>query len=67
MIEDAGLRLVLGHPSLLAHHANVLDRVPQLPIDMAVSHAGPWPVPGGTADDDIYAIYTSGSTGKPKG
>ena len=67
MIEDAGLRLVLGHPSLLAHHANVLDRVPQLPIDMAVSHAGPWPVPGGTADDDIYAIYTSGSTGRPKG
>lgn len=67
MIDDAGLRLVLGHASLLAQHAGVLDRVPHLAVEAATAHAGPPPPHDGTADDDAYAIYTSGSTGRPKG
>ena len=76
MVEDAGLRLVLGHDALLARFDGALAAAPTLALsaieDAAAFDAAAFDAAGddagrGDADDDAYVIYTSGSTGRPKG
>ncbi|MGW1978266.1 non-ribosomal peptide synthetase [Streptomyces sp. NPDC001889] len=63
LLDDAGVRQVLGPPGFDARGAELID-VRALPATPAQRDA---PESRTTAPDDIaYAIYTSGTTGKPK-
>lgn len=63
MIEDSGVKVVLGEPGLAGTDVEVLD-----PAVAAAPSSGPGEVPGQQPDPDdlAYVIYTSGSTGQPK-
>ncbi|MEM6792008.1 MAG: amino acid adenylation domain-containing protein, partial [Myxococcota bacterium] len=62
MIEDAEVRVVVGHARGLGSFA-----LPSLNLDEAVDdEVGLGPIEA-TPDDVAYVIYTSGSTGRPKG
>jgi amino acid adenylation domain-containing protein len=71
-LRDAGARVLLATPELLAGRPEVAGAVPHLvqPEAMAAELARlpeSDPEPGVGLDHLAYVIYTSGSTGRPKG